>query len=90
MIISRLKAIEPWVQNCYQQEMERNYEDLAFNLCFVAGVDGSGKMEFFEFSTSEHKMTEPFKNCLAQLAGNLNLEGLKDLKILQAIQLYPR
>lgn len=87
-IQNRMIGLEPHVRQCYEELLQINKE-ATFNLCFVVGYDLKGKQEYFEFSTKEFNMPEHFKACLNTLKMSKELEGLKNVSVLQPFRLYP-
>lgn len=87
-IQTRMINLEPHVRKCYEELLQIN-KDAAFNLCFVVGYDVKGNQTYFEFSSKEYNMPEHFKACLNTLKTSKELEGLKNIAVLQPFKLYP-
>lgn len=80
---AKMASIEPAVRKCYDEEMKRRNRDIAFNICLVAGYNDKGENEFFDFYSKEQEMTKMFKGCLNSIRKDKQLEGLKDVVIVQ-------
>ncbi len=86
---AKMLSLQPLVRKCYEQEMLETKSEPSFNLCLVTGYDKKGKQEFFEFSTNEIKLSENLISCLNNLKNREELNGLKDVTVMQPFRLYP-
>lgn len=87
-IQTRMINLEPLVRKCYENLLMID-TSAALNLCLVIGYNLKGKQEYFEFSSKEFSMPEHFKACLESLKSSRELEGLKNITVLQPFKLYP-
>ena len=74
-------------KNCYQTELYRNDNLQPFNLCLILGTDAQGKIDFFDFHTTEIKVSDEFYQCLNESIKTLDLSRFKFLNMLQPFQI---
>lgn len=82
--------MQPFLTNCYEQEMLRTGQNNSFNMCFVSGIDKKGFKEFFQFSTTEVNLSLEMNKCLDAIKNQVDFEKIKDVTILQPFKLFPK
>ncbi len=79
-----------------QKNMQLCYEDyrlrsghIEFNTCLVVGVDRSGAMDFYNFSSREVRLDQSFLNCAQAVTRSVPYAKFgKNFILIQAYQFY--
>ncbi|WP_408097534.1 hypothetical protein ACJVC5_01100 [Peredibacter sp. HCB2-198] len=85
---SKMTAIKPDIQSCYQTDIERtkNVED--FHLCLVINYDPKGKIQYFEFSNRNMTLSSELLECLSKIKTKNEIQGLKNVLVLQPVRMH--
>jgi hypothetical protein len=82
--------LEPGVRRCYEEKFARRIAQRPFHLCLVSGFDSSGKLEYFNFSTTQVILPEDFQACLKALRTSFAPKGLREISVVQPFRLSTR
>ncbi len=66
LLQSQLAGTQKDMQACYQDYMARTGHD-SFRTCMVVGVDGLGRMEYYNFSSQDIHSDQAFIQCAVKV-----------------------
>lgn len=89
MMNEKMTSVSIGLKSCYEVEANKHVDELAVNVCFIAGVS-AGKIDFLDFSTSEKNLSKDFYKCAEEKFKALTFPFIKKRRvILQPYNFYP-
>lgn len=87
---AEMEKIQPLIQRCYKENLDRTMDPQGFNVCLIADYDKDGKQKFFNFSSQEYAMSYELKKCLNDLSSKIDTAGIKDISFVQPVKLHTK
>ena len=87
-LIAELNSTSSRMQQCYEDFKNRTGQE-EFNTCLVVGVDYSGNIDFFNFSSREVHFDQAFINCAQNVTSSIPYAQYgKNYILIQSYQFY--
>lgn len=87
-LIAEMAATSTQMQQCYEEFKFRTGQE-EFNTCLVVGVDYSGNVDFFNFSSQEVQFDQAFISCAQRVTSSVPYSQFgKNYILIQSYQFY--
>lgn len=87
-LIAEIGATTTQMQQCYEEFKDRTGHE-EFNTCLVVGVDYSGNVDFFNFSSEEVQVDQGLINCAQKVTSSIPYSQYgKNFILIQSYQFY--
>jgi len=84
----KIAETQTGMQQCYDSYMKRTGHD-EFQTCMVVGVDGNGKLEYYNFSSQETHSDRAFIQCAVKVTKKVPFQKYgKNYILLQSYNFY--
>lgn len=74
-LASKIASTKGSMQSCYNDFKKRSGLDDDFNTCLVVGIDESGLMDFYNFSSNDVRLDQKFIDCAINVTAGVDFSS---------------